>query len=239
MAAANAQFVQGSSASSSAPTRAMGSNVTAGNVICGYIQWTNTSATLNSVTDSLSNTYTRLHNPTDHIIVRSAMFYAVNISGGACTLTFTFSAATASAQIIHEASGVDAAPFDGSVLNAQDNIGTSADAATSTAITTTAAGDYIFGAASEWSSGGAVTQGTGFTTAGNGNNASGGFMRGEYLIQSGAGSIAATFTMGASGSYSTNGIMAFKASGGGGATIGGPVFDGRTFRSLTAGRVLG
>lgn len=209
-ATSNVQAVQGSSASSSAPTRAFGSNVTAGNAIGGFIQWTSTSITLTSVTDSLGNTYTLIHNPTDHIVVRSAMFYAVNIAGGADTLTFNFSSAVTSAQVFHEIGGVSVSPFDGSTINTQDAPGTGTDAVTSTAITTTAAGDYIFGASSEWSTGSAINVGTGFTTAGYGGNASGGNMRGEYLIQGAAGSVAATFTA-PGNAYATSGIMAFKA----------------------------
>jgi hypothetical protein len=219
MATAHVKSVRGSSASSSAPTRAFGSNVSAGNLICGWIEW-QSAVTLNSVTDSQSNAYTLKNNPTSQGVFgyRAAMFYAENIAGGACTLTFTFSAATTSSQEIHEASGcATSASFDGSALASQDAIGSGANAVTSGNITTTAAGDYIFGASSEYSAGGQFTQGTGFTLTANVSNSLGGFTAGEYIAPAGAaGSIAATFTKGNTGNYLLTGIMAFKASGGGG-----------------------
>jgi hypothetical protein len=232
MSAAHVKSAVGVSASSAAPTLAFGSNVAAGNLICGFIQWDADTVTLNSVTDSLGNTYTLRNNPVTNAAKRSAMFYAPNILGGACTLTFTFSGATTSAQVIHEASGLDtSAPFDGSAMQSQDNV-SGTDAATSTAVVTTASGDYIFGATSEWAIGGVVSEGTGFTVAGAGTNAPGGKIVGEYLIQGAAGSIAATFTI-PGGGYTFTGVMAFKAAAGGGsdlsASIGEPLIGGSTF----------
>jgi len=224
MAAANVQSARGTSASSSTPTRAFGSNVTAGNLICGWIQWDSITITLNSVTDSLGNTYTLKNNPTANTTLskRAAGFYAENISGGACTLTFTFSSAVTSTQELHEASGVaTSASFDVSAAQGQDSPGTGANAVTSTAATTTVNGCYIFGCAGEFSIGGPVNVGTSvaFVDAGTTFNAPGGQQRGEYYIQPSAGSIAATFTIPSDG-YTIALMMAFKPPGGGAASWG-------------------
>jgi hypothetical protein len=53
-----------------------------------------------------------------------------------------------------------------------------------------------------------------------------------------SGSVAMTWTQASTG-YTALGFEVNADAGGGGGTVGGPVFDGRTFRGLTAGRVLG
>lgn len=218
-ATAHVQHAIGASASSAGPTRAFGSNTTAGNAIVGAVDWQSVTVTLTSVT-GCGNTYTLRNNPTTNstIASRSAMFYAENIAGGACTLTFNFSGAVTSAQVFHEVSGVaTSSALDGSASQAQDAPGTGSNAVTSTAITTTAAGDYIFGFASEFSTGSAVNVGTGFTISATANNSVSGFMTGEYQIQGAAASIAATFTIPGDG-YTLAGVLALKAAGGGGAS---------------------
>src|SRR3990167_8693513 len=67
------------------------SNVTAGNLIAvGVGHWSGNTVT---VADSLGNTYTQIRQVTDDANARRlTMFYAMNIAGGANTVTATFSA---------------------------------------------------------------------------------------------------------------------------------------------------
>jgi hypothetical protein len=67
---------------------------------------------------------------------------------------------------------------------------------------------------------------------------SGNSNRPAYRIITGAsGSYSTTWTYGTSANWASFAI-AFVAAGGGGATIGGPIFGGRAIRGLTRGRVL-
>jgi len=171
-------------------------NVKAGNLIAVYVAWTNTTDTLSSVTDSLGNTYTLVQNPTTlGAQGRAAGAYAQNILGGPCTVTATFSPGAFSARtiIVREISGADAfSPLDGSAAQGQTDPGTGADAVTSGAITTTANGDYIFGATTDQGHASTLNPGTGFTGGESFTSPVGG--RSEDQIQGSAGSIAATFT---------------------------------------------
>lgn len=185
---------------------AFDSAVTAGHLIAVGVTWDSTTVTLTSITDSLGNTYTLVGNPTSSITGRAAMSYVPNVLGGANTVTATFSGSISSVICVQEISGANASsPLDQSALNAQTNPGTGTDAVTSGTVTTTTAGQYIFGFSGDSNSGATFTQGTGFTAADVGNAGAA-----EYQVQGAAGSLAATFTISAGFAVTITGIMTFK-----------------------------
>ena len=194
----SATFVQSksqmSSSGASSWTLAFNGNVTSGDAIVGYVQWSSDTVTLDSVTAGCA-TFTLLDNPTTDSTNqrRAATFYASNISGGTtCTITYTFSAWVNSTWLIqHEVSGVDASsPLAGHALQFQHLPGTDTDAISSGSITTTVSGAYIFGTTSDAGYNSVVDAGTGYTGRESGSNG----LRSEDRIQTSAGSIAATFT---------------------------------------------
>ncbi len=217
-----AAFVQqcgtGSTGSTSTTTSCtFGSNTTAGNAIVGYYAVNDVQA--NSITSiaGCGNTYSRpqtLQANSD----TSTWFYAENIAGGACTITVTTSGAEPyRSMVVHEVSGVlTSGALD--VSASQSVAGsTTTDSATSGAATTTANGDYIFGAmrvANTLTE--TVSAGTGFTGRVTGaGGADETPYRSEDKIQTSAGSIAATFTLTSADTVHV-GMIALKASGGGG-----------------------
>ena len=212
-------FVQANAldqATAPAPTLAFTSNVTAGNLLVAYIGWGSTSVTLTSVTDSLSQTWTIINNPTTGAVSRAAIAYFPSTSGGACTLTATFSSTTTSLIGMHEVSGcATTLPLDVSVANAQSNVTLGTDVITSTAVATTVDGDYIFVGTSDIAQGHPFTAGTGYTApaTGTSNNAGGvGAIWTEYLApQVTHGSTTGTFSISASGDYPVTVMATFKA----------------------------
>src|SRR5207249_3851909 len=127
-------------------------------------------------------------------ITRTATFYKANITGGAETVTATFTGTAPVAQlIVHEVSGLDTvAPLDQHKIVSQNNVGTGTDAVTTAPnVTPTTDGQYIFGATyPSNAAGGPLNAGTGFTIAENvSNNRSS-----EYRIQTTATAVAVTFS---------------------------------------------
>jgi PKD repeat protein len=111
------------------------------------IGWNNTTSTITSVTDSAGNTYHLAVPTASGSGVSQAIYYANNIKAavaGTNTVTVTFSASTPFVDIrALEYSGLDPVnPFD--VGTSASGNGTSANSGT---VTTTAAGELIFGAA--------------------------------------------------------------------------------------------
>jgi len=211
MAVAHVQSKAAMQWSGTALTVTFDSNVAAGNLIAVLVGWASDSITA-ACSDGLSNSYTDVRNPTTVVVgtCRAAMFYAKNITGGACTITITFSGSAFATVVVHEISGADtSSPLDQSALAAPGYIGTDADAVTTGNVTTTTAGQYVFGAV-YCVNGTAAATGTGFT---DGTGTTG--VESEYLIQVSAGNVAATFTNAVAQSVGP-GIMTFKASGGGG-----------------------
>src|SRR5229473_6651810 len=195
------------------------SNVLAGNLIAVYVTYDGT-GTLNSVTDSLGNTYTIVQTISDGTHVqKSATAYAKNIAGGANTVTAPFASAICCRLIIaHEITGADtAAPLDGGLGvgfsgQVQAAPGNGANAVTSGNMTTVTNGDYIFGATSD--SSGLTTQtisaGTGETIRVNSSGATGNATASEEKIQATAGAVASTFTFNVTAGTSLTMQMAFK-----------------------------
>lgn len=213
-----AAFVQGKASKSFSGTSisvTLDSNVAVDSIIAVYSSWhgvvTVTASISHSGTATLS-AWTERHNPTTlGTIGRAAMFYALVTGAGSLTVTMTFSATVNAKGIsIHEMSGIDtAAPFDVSAMNGQENPGVGVDAVTSSPVTTTADGDYVFGANDNFRQNVSASTGTGFTGR---LDQSG--VKTEDEIQSSAGSIAATFTSPHVADDFITGIMAFKPAGG-------------------------
>lgn len=199
------QFKSNSVGSLTTLTVTFDSNVTAGNLIAVGVAWFSGGTTLDSITDSLGNSYTILDNPTTVAAAGSgAMAYAKNILGGACTITLTVSAnSTEFMAMAGEIAGRHlTSPLDGHVMNAESFVGSPR---TSTAIVTTVASDYVFGFCMNIN-GNTFTPGSGFLTVDTvGTNKA----TYEDQTQVSAGSIAATFTLSGDGN-SVSGIMAFK-----------------------------
>lgn len=228
MAAAHVQQVISESFGAITTIAITVNGVATGNAICGQVVWNSGTVTLDSVTDTGSNTYVRLNNPVTSGSQRAALFYALNVTGGNLTITATFSAATANgwnALIVHEASGIaTTGALDGNALNAQTNPGTGTDAITSTSITTAANGDYLGAFVMEMphkNSGGTYTAGTGYTQRVNSLNAGS-----ESQIQATAGAIAGTFTGSATFAVTACGVIALQAV----ATVTSVPFQGNRLR---------
>ena len=211
-------------------------NVTAGNLIALFVAFNNVANIIDSVTDSLGNTYTLVDTALNFASDSHASYYAKNITGGACTVTVTFTASVGYRSLtVHEVSGLDTtAPLDQHAINTQvaPDIGT--DAVTSGSVTTTTNGQYIFGACHVNNTGAGLTvdPGTGFTGResidGGADSAP---LESEDQIQPTAGSIAATFTLGANNNTTTC-IMTFKAASG--ATAWGPLLARQNNRLVAA-----
>lgn len=191
------------------------SNVTAGNLIAVMASWDGGIGVLSGITDSLGNTYTAVNNVSDggnpnHY----ATWYAKNITGGACTVTVTYTSSRPITLLeVVEISGVDTtAPLDKSAIQLQATPGTGANAVTSGSVTTTTDGQFIFGCSIAT---GSFTQtysvGTGFTSIDNvGTSVSDRALICEYQIQTSAGAIAATATQ-TNNQNVVTAIMTFKA----------------------------
>jgi len=150
--------------------------------------------------DSQGNTYTVATTQYDSTNKRSlAICYSMNIKGGADTVTATFSA-TASFRrlLIHEYRGITLTGATDVVAKNIANGATAANAITSTAATTTASGDLVFGAVMDDAGVNNITAGTGFTARQSVNNKD---LFSEDLVRGTSGSVAATFTFSAAHRY--------------------------------------
>ena len=147
---------------------------------------------------------------------RGVVAYAKDTTGGGTdptVVTVTWSVAvTVRGIICHEISGADlTAPADGAAQQVQLSLGTGTDGITSTAITPSANGAYLFGAHYDSENNGiGTTAGTDYTGA----TTTGSNPRSEYYVQPTAAAKAATFTPDCcTTSYATF-IHAFKAASG-------------------------
>jgi len=222
------------------------SNVVAGNLIAVYVTYDGT-GTLNSVTDSLGNTYTIVQTLSDGTHVqKSATAYAKNIAGGANTVTATFASAICCRLIIaHEITGADtAAPLDGGLGvgfsgQLQAAPGNGANAVTSGNMTTVTNGDYIFGATSDSSglTSQTISAGTGETVRVNSSGATGNATASEENIQATAGAVASTFTFNVTAGTSLTMQMAFKPPPAGGTPGSFNAFETITAANATTGQI--
>lgn len=168
---------------------AYGSNVTAGNLLVCYIY---ASHGISGVADSRSQTFTSAVNVTDNATYSLAIFYYPNTTGGADTVTVTFLGAITYASLqCSEYSGVaTSSPLDQTTSNSQTDPGTATDAVTSGNVTTTTNGQLILGWTVAVDGTSTVSAGTSYTGR---TNVFGDTIH-EDLVQTSAGSIAATFT---------------------------------------------
>ena len=204
--------------------------VQSGSTVMGIVTYGGATSNLSTIDDDKSNSYTivrRLRYATAD--QSAATFYLHNITNGPITLTFHFGGSTAWVGVsMREVAGlVNAAP-DKEIGQVQSPApGTGADACTSTAVTPTEDGEYIFGGFSDtnmrrrpFSVG---TNFTNFSLCGNyqGSGSTTSWDRvgvcSEQLIQGTAASISATATENFSDVVISM-IMAFKTATGGGAT---------------------
>ena len=202
-----AAYVQGKSASGTAAsfTLTLTSNVTAGNVIAVAVQVISSTVTLSSIASAsrVSGGFTILQTDTSYSSSKGYIAYGIVTSSGSCVITFTLSASASAGAIAHEISGVSASPLDVDAM-LYNGYGTTVS---SGSVTTTAAGDYVFGVGFDCGAMGATfTHGTGFTAR---------IDLAEYChtedeIQSAAGAITAAYSVSANGYYA-GAIIAFKA----------------------------
>jgi len=168
--------------------------------------WGGPDSRLRSISDNLGNDYTlvRRETPPNGATDAHVMWYANITTGGASTITITLSRDTGyRSMLVHEVSGRHAtAPVDASSFNFQATPTTAIDNITSGPATTTVDGCYIFGVTAAESTGArGINAGTGFTEilaapgSGTAPNAGEGSISSEQLVQTTAGSIAATFTL--------------------------------------------
>lgn len=172
------------------------SAVASGNLLIGCAVFANGSGqAVSGVTDDKSNTYTlgtAAVDVADAITVQA--FWCGNITNAPTIITVTVDgAANPLGAIVEEWSGCFAAadPNDDESANVQASPGTNTDAITSGTITTTVAGDLIWGACRKIGGVGISIPGagTGFTQ---GTTAI--LTRTEYQTQAAAGATAATYT---------------------------------------------
>lgn len=183
-----------------------------GNTVCGGFSFNST--TLTSVTDDKGNTY----NTETLITSAGASCYAFslgNITNGPKIITITLAANSGfgNTSVADEYSGTAALsdPRDVHGGQAQSSVGTTTDAVSSGSFTTTANGDLIYGVTICTNSANLCAAGTGFT--GRSSDTGGGAVS-EDLVQSSAGSIAATFTNSQAGDFFATFLLAIKAASG-------------------------
>jgi len=191
-------YVQGATATNNANgttlAKAFTTANTAGNLIVVAVSWGNNSTL--TCSDSLGNVYAVATTQHDSVNNQSlGICYAANVKAGANTVTARFSASAPYRRVlIHEYRGVALVnPVDVVAMNLSSG-STAANAVTSTAAVTTANGNLIFGAAMDDDGVTSISAGTGFTQRLSVNNKD---LVSEDLVQTTAGSIAATHTFGA------------------------------------------
>ncbi len=205
----------GNDASGTTVFAAFPGNTSAGDLIVVAVSWDTSSSAQASVSDSQGNTYVRATTSNNTTTFQAlAVYYAANIKGGADTVTVTLNPSAGYRRLqIQEYSGVAITdPVDVTSQNIDLNGDTTTDGVTSTNAVTTANGDLIFGVATQDSGTNTISAGTGFAQRLELNNGSDNPMVAEDRTQSAAGSVAATFTLSAAGSYQAQ-MVAFKAAG--------------------------
>jgi fibronectin type 3 domain-containing protein len=194
----------GSNTAAATIARAFTTTVTAGDAIIVALSWdTSAGSNVPTVTDSLGNTYTRATYAADARHNQAlAIFYAVNVKGGADTVTAHFGVNQAYRRIlIQEYRGIAAvSPVDVTA----SAIGSGTTASSGSALTTTA-GNLVFGAIADDSGTTTITAGAGFTRRQftTSDTAS------EDLIQTSTGAVAATASFSTSADYLAQ-MVAFR-----------------------------
>lgn len=194
--------------------------VASGNAVVGFVyDGAGSGQTVTSIVDDKGNHYNQSTTVIGQVDFseQGTLFWLGDITNGPTVITVTLSAAAGNWIIIAEEwSGVKAAtdPSDGHTQQSQNTPGTTTDAITSGAITTTVNGDLVWGVSADVSSHSvAVSAGTGYTISTT-YNASIATITSETKTQSAAGSVAATWTQAANDSV-INFVVALQPAGGG------------------------
>jgi hypothetical protein len=197
------------------------SNVTAGNLIfCTFTMDGAGTTGIDSLTDSLGNTYTQIALIKDTTAGQVyGFYYAKNILGGACTVTvdYTTTESLSFRRIaVVEYSGCDTtAPFDQSGNTPHDVTATGTDGVVSPSITPTANGCLIVGAFGNSSGGNpTIAAGTNFTEDVETATTTGADIEVESLTQGTAAAISATWTVSIASQNCTEFVASFKAAAG-------------------------
>lgn len=205
-------FVQAGSAinggASTSVSKAFTSNITAGGLLVVSAFSEVDSSTVSSVTDTLGNTYVKATDPTTSVGhgTHLGVWYAMNSVAGANTVTFTAGQSGRIYLMVEEVSGAATT----TALDATGT-GTGTNASPTCSATTTASGDYLYGAITNSRS--TLTAGTGYTVrTGTGFNE---FFDSESKVAGVAGSYAADGTISVAGAWVAH-MAAFKAAAGGG-----------------------
>jgi hypothetical protein len=143
-------FVQVASATPQSPQTSVkvsyAQTQTAGDLNLVAVGWNDTSATVQSVTDGLGNTYILAAGPLKGTALTQSVYYAKNILGGSNTVMVTFSKAAVSPDVrILEYKGLNTATPLGVTAGASGTSGSNATVSSGSA-TTTSANELIFGA---------------------------------------------------------------------------------------------
>jgi hypothetical protein len=184
--------------------------LTAGNLVIVCCSPSTTPSHISSLTDTLGNTYAAelsiASGGSGSGYVRYS--YAYNVIGGATTITCVFDGAQTNNRIwVTEVSGIETAfnPFDKAVGQFETAPGTAVDGLNTTTVTTTTDGQYIWAHCRAVNTAANPTAGTGFTQRSQSTT-----WCTEDLIQTTAGVIQATFTMG-SNQNAVADMLTFKA----------------------------
>ena len=195
----------GSDASAGTISQSFSAGTTAGDLIVVVVSWdTSAGSGVPTVTDSQGNIYARATYATDSRQKQAlAVFYAGAVKGGAGTVTVNFGASQSYRRLLVQEYGGLAGTVDVTASNIA-----SGSVPTSTSAVTTTAGDLIFGAFMDDGGSTIITAGAGFTQ----RQFTSADTASEDMIQSAAGSVAATANFAASTDYLAQ-MVAFKPGG--------------------------
>lgn len=141
-------------------SKAFTSNVTAGSLIIVGVMYEDITTAIATLTDNLGNTYTQIGAITRTLTALGLqLFYAYNVTGGACTVSATSTAANPVTIAIHEYSGAMTAgtPFDATAVGTAD----ATQSPDSGNLTTAVASELLFAFAANNRS--SLTAGAGYT----------------------------------------------------------------------------
>ena len=187
-----------------------------GNTLAVGINWKSSTVTLSSISVSggcavsggfVLPTPSNGSNPSKYSNVSTAVIaYGTITTGGPCTISSQLSSSVANQYLtVHE---LNVGAYECSSMHHQDWPGTRTNAVTSLSCATTKNGDYLLGEYFDMgANGGKWTAGTGFVLETKSGAAG---SQTEDMVQSVAGSVAATFTTSVFWAHPTTALMAFQ-----------------------------
>ncbi len=191
-------------------------NVVSGNTLAVGLNWKSSTVTLSSISVSggcavsggfVLPTPSNGSNPSKYSNVSTAAIaYGIITTGGPCTISSQLSSSVANQYLtVHE---LNVGAYECSSMHHQDWPGTRTNAVTSLSCATTKNGDYLLGEYFDMgANGGKWTAGTGFVLETKSGAAG---SQTEDMVQSVAGSVAATFTTSVFWSHPTTALLAFQ-----------------------------